>query len=59
MIDCRCALIFSRSARSVRALRGLTDPQIESFVGALADVAHVVVGAYAVDLVAATPTTIR
>jgi hypothetical protein len=41
----------------VRALRGLTDPQIEGFIGALTEVAEVVEGVYAVDLVARDPTT--
>jgi predicted nucleic acid-binding protein len=39
----------------VRVLRGLTDAQIDAFVGALADVAHVVKGTYAVDLVSRDP----
>ncbi len=39
----------------VRALRGLTDPQIDGFIGALGEVAQVVEGAYDVDLVARDP----
>jgi putative PIN family toxin of toxin-antitoxin system len=43
------------SEPEVRALRGLTDPQIAAFIGALAEVAEVVEGAYTVDLVARDP----
>jgi putative PIN family toxin of toxin-antitoxin system len=39
----------------VRALRELTDAQIDAFIGALAGVSHVVEGAYAVDLVSRDP----
>jgi putative PIN family toxin of toxin-antitoxin system len=40
---------------AVRARRKLTDPQIEGFIGALAEVAQVVEGSYAVNLVARDP----
>jgi putative PIN family toxin of toxin-antitoxin system len=40
---------------AVRALRRLTDSQIKGFIGALAAVAQVVEGAYAVNLVARDP----
>jgi predicted nucleic acid-binding protein len=40
---------------AVRALRKLTDSQIKGFIGALAEVAQVVEGAYAVNLVARDP----
>ena len=39
----------------VRALRGLTDAQIDAFVAALADVSQVVQGAYAVSVVSRDP----
>ena len=39
----------------VRALRGLTDSQIDAFVSALTRVGHLVSGAYEVDLVDRDP----
>jgi predicted nucleic acid-binding protein len=42
-------------APEVRALRQMTEPQIDAFVGALAAVAHMTADVYAVDLVSRDP----